>query len=146
MDSGQPSVAAAPAPDYDQMWRDYSGWETDVREHYGSELSTLETNFAFGRGISAEAYAGSRSRLEREMGEELGALKRGPTYQMLRDNWKASGSDLTLEDFYGGMPQRVQEMGSEAAVRKASPRRGAASGLSGESLLNRDENVTWFFV
>ena len=157
MDSGDSSSAPAPAPDYGQMWQDYSTWEADITEHYTSAMADLDLNYKLGRGISPEAYVGERTRLEREMGEELGTLRRGPTYQMLRENWEQQRTfaplktDPDMTTFYGGPAprDRARQTGSLAAEPQASPRRGLApSGVmaEAESLLERPDSVTWYYV
>lgn len=151
-DEEAPAPSAAPPPiDYASLWSDYSTWEADIEDRSSRSLSDLETDFKFGRGISAEAYTAEKSRLEAERSAEMRSLQSGPTYQMLRENYVASGTNADMTSFYGGPAQRTPETGQDSLVkseRGASPKRGIKSGLpeaEAAGLLDRQQ-ATWFYV
>ena len=89
MDSDGPSTAPASQVDYGAMWRNYNAWVQGIEQERDTALRKLEVDFKAGRGISPEGYTASRSRIEREAGEELGALQRGPTFRMLNEHFQA---------------------------------------------------------
>ena len=148
--SSPPPAQKAPPPDYGKLYADYSGWESDITQRRDRSLRSLDFNFKRGAGISAEAYVSERSRIERESEGELKELRSGPTFQMLRENWRDSGTRKTFDQFYGGRQQVRSTPGaeqSEAMERGPSPRRGpTGSGLAeAEGLLERQQ-ATWFYV